>query len=213
MRNPLILVLLAAGAASQAQTFDYNVFIKGKPSGTVRTSFLSQKTGYVENSVGTLKQGGQALKLSTITELDASYNWRRKRMEMSANGRTAIAVAVPKGNGAHVTITAGGKTVERDIPKATKTTTIDASAAWFRSYTPKVGTAIKHQRFDLQKMAWADVVYRYVGPKQAKVGGTTRSGFGIEREEDGKKTMLIVDNKGIPILYDSTDMRMERSYK
>ena len=213
MKSKVVLLLAFSASLAAAQTADFKVFIKGKPAGTVRSTFSSGKAGYVEDSKGSLTQNGQSMKINTRTELSASGNWKLKLMEATANGRTIKATATPKGHGAHVVIEGGGaKPLSRDVPKKTKTTTADATAKWFRGYTPKPGESAKYQRFDMNAMNWTDVTYRYIGPKDVTLQGKTRSGFAIEREENGVKSILIIEQGGMPILYDSPDMRMERIY-
>jgi hypothetical protein len=212
MKPQLVLIVALASALAGAQTADYRVFLKGKPAGTVRSTFSSGKSGYIEDSKGALSQNGREVKVNTRTELDAKGNWKVKVMEAAANGKRIKATATPKGNGAHIVISGGPKTVSRDIPKRSNLTTTDATAKWFRGYTPKLGETAKYQRFDMQRMQWADVDYRYIGPKQVELQGKKRSGFAMERTENGVKSVIIVDSAGLPILLDSTDMRMERIY-
>jgi hypothetical protein len=212
MKARLVLLLLIAASASFAQTFDYRVFIKGKPAGTVKSTFKSGSFGFIENSVGELSQNGQTIKITTRTEVDAAGNWKKKTLEATANGRTAKAVATPKFDRAIVVIDADGKKMTREIAKATKTTTTDLTMKWFITHTPKVGESAKVQRFDLQRMRWSDVTYRYIGPKSVAIGGKHRAGFQLDRTEADKKTVVILDAKGVPILMDSPDMRMERIY-
>ncbi len=212
MKSNTVLLLVIASALAGAQTADYRVFLKGKPAGTVRSTFSSGKAGFIEDSKGSLTQNGQVMKINTRTELLPSGQWRSKIMEVTANGKTINATATPKGTGAHVVIKEGAKSVSREVPKRTKTTTIDATVKWFRGYTPKPGESAKVQRFDMNGMQWSDVTYRYIGPRNVTLQGKQRSGFAIEREESGVKSVLILEAGGVPILYDSPDMRMERIY-
>jgi hypothetical protein len=213
MRSVLVAGVIAATALAIADSADYKLIANGQQIGTVRTTMKSDRNGFLEESTANIKQHGRSVKIFTRTQLDRNGNWIRKGIEMGSGSDTIKAFAIPKGGGALVMMQRGGKKYQAEVPQASRTSTTDTTARWFLGYRPKPGEQATFQRFDMQRRQWSDVTVRYLGPKSLVIGGKSRAGFETERIEYGKKSKVIYDANGIPILLDSPDMRLERIYK
>ncbi|HSI71630.1 MAG TPA: hypothetical protein VK934_00515 [Fimbriimonas sp.] len=207
------LLLLGCASFASADSADYRLIVGGKQVGTVRTSLKFDKTGFFEESTAKVTQQGKTFSIFTKTQLDANGNWVRKGIEMGSGTDLIKAFAVPKGKSALVMMQRAGKKFQAEVPQASKLPTTDTTARWFLTYKPKPGEEAKFQRFDMQRRQWSDVSVRYVGPKTVTLGGKQVAGFEAERSEYGRKSSVIYDAKGMPILLDSPDMRLERIYR
>jgi hypothetical protein len=208
---PLILVAFAAKAA--ADTVDYRLLAGGKQIGSIRTTLKVDRGGYFEESTAKITQGGKTVSIYTKTQLDSKGNWTRKGLELGSGATAIKAFAIPKGTSALVFMERGGKKYQAEVKQTSNLPTTDTTARWFISYKPKPGETVNFQRFDMQRRQWSDVTIRYVGVKTVTLEGKVHAGFETERTEYGKKSTVVLDSKGIPILLDSPEMRLERVYR
>lgn len=80
------------------------------------------------------------------------------------------------------------------------------SEFWFIREVPKVGQSVSSSHFNLDKMTWAKVSTKYIGPKSIKVNGKTVTAHLMQNTLGS----VYVDDKGLPIRLELPDTRMDR---
>ena len=197
MRAAPVLLLVALAGIVHAQEARFDVLLKGKKAGVATYRLSERNGGRVTRLRIALADGSvtESLSISDATgaAVMAENNVRR------GTSRTKETISY-NAKGDATIVTNGKKPLL--VPFHARGTRKDPSELWFRSLKPSPSTWAIYLALEPRKRVWEQVKVTYVGKKGA--------GNLIRQERGGLTTNFTVDDKGVPLMIESGDLRMVR---
>lgn len=201
------ILAIACLAPAQAR---YDLLVGGKKAGTASlTQSLSKDGIKTLKLILNLNLEGQAVRVTNESVYTPTGRAVRKFMETTLLGpvaRRRNLMVTFTSQGAFVVDARGDErnTIEKPLPENAKLE--DASEFWFVRDKPKPGDSVEAHQFDLETLEWRLQTTKYVGPAQVKIGKRTFEAHELLTS----RGPIFVDDKGLPLLFEMGEMRLER---
>jgi hypothetical protein len=135
----------------------------------------------------------------TLTECE--FTWTKP------SGTTTTHAKIT-GTGAQVTtFTNGGASQSSQIPLMKRGLAADPSVNWFTTVNPSPGTTATFMSFDAERRYWEEVTVTFKG--RGKLGKSAEGNL-VTRQTARKTINLLLDDKGIPLVWEEGKLRLVR---
>jgi len=189
------------------------ITMNGHPAGyaTLGQSLQKDGTKSVELRLE-LGEGDHKVRITTQAKYDPQGIPIRKFQETVATaGAINKQVVVTFGRaGADVVVLDGEKRTTKSVSLASVAPRASLSEFWFIRDIPKVGQVEETYEFNADSLEWDFVKTEYRGKKTLKIEEHSIDTFEIVTTRGDQETTSYLDDKGLPVLIDQGDVKMEK---
>jgi hypothetical protein len=200
MRFPIAaaLVAVASSACAQVVLYDSNqktrlVFDRKMVKGQI-----VQKELWDQPPLSRLTQ--------TTFEVDGSVSQCEFTVR-KPSGTTTTHAKITNLGAQLLTITSGGSSKSSQIPLMKQGLAADPSINWFTTAKPTPGVKTTFMSFDAEHRYWEQVTVTFVG--RGKLGKSPEGNL-VTRQTARKTIRLLLDDKGIPLVWEEGKLRLVR---
>ncbi len=215
MRRLTLLLLVTASSVAFSETIHLTASAQGKVigGGTAMRTISPDKTAMTQVRLD-LMQGGVPITIDGMTRYDAKCRPVNAHINIKQGGQTAVFAVTYYNGGVKVRVAVQGqsKPVDKNIPWASKLDVADTTNRWFISFQPKPGETVSYQGFDTLKGRWHDIKITFLGKSSVTIDKRKVSANLLRRQADGKISTEYLDEKGMPLLIDDGQMKLERKF-
>lgn len=197
-------------ATSIAAPADYVVLRAGLDSGTASLSQSIREDGTKDVALDLHLVTPDGRRVTTRTKSVYASDGRPLRREqdvvLDSPRWVRSVIATFTAGGANVVVVENEKRSVHNLPLVRTAPIANPSEFWFMPDKPAVGASVQSYSLDLESLVWEPTRTTYVGPGTIALHGESVAAHRL----DSRQGTVWVDDKGLPLVIEGSQFRLER---